>query len=372
MKVLFISHEATRTGAPLVLLSLLRSIKQRQGIDFELLLLEDGILHKDFAALSRVILPKKKKTLARRIVRKLSNNSETYPIDYSFLDGEKYDCIFANTIASLPVAATIKQIINKPLLLYVHESQFFQDYIGISEENLRLCDNIIAVSNKVKKDLITLHGIAVERICVIHPFSPFSEEIKPTPTSSSSNFLTIGMAGTASWTKGIDLLPLVIKSFTTTYPNIECRFVWVGEIDELTRKRLFHDAKHLRVEDKMYFIPCQDNPIPEYSRFDVFLLLSREDSFPLVCLENAMLGNPIVCMDGASGITDFIGNDAGIIVPYMDFGEISKALYTLHTNKDYSASLAKKAQETAFTKFSKEQSVDNIINLIDTCYKPCH
>ena len=85
-----------------------------------------------------------------------------------------------------------------------------------------------------------------------------------------------------------------------------------------------------------------------------------------------MLGNPIVCMDGASGITDFIGNDAGIIVPYMDFGEISKALYTLHTNKDYSASLAKKAQETAFTKFSKEQSVDNIINLIDTCYKPCH
>ena len=88
----------------------------------------------------------------------------------------------------------------------------------------------------------------------------------------------------------------------------------------------------------------------------------------MVCLENAILGNPIICMEGASGITDMLNDNAGIIVPYMSLGEISKALYTLYTDKSFASNIAKKAREIALTKFTKKNSAEAIIKLIENMH----
>ena len=55
-----------------------------------------------------------------------------------------------------------------------------------------------------------------------------------------------------------------------------------------------------------------------YNAMDVFLLPSREDTFPLVCLEAALLERPIVCFQNAGGMPEFVEDDCGFAVPYLD------------------------------------------------------
>ena len=42
MKILFICHDACRTGAPLLLLNMLRWLKANSDLSFEVLLMKDG------------------------------------------------------------------------------------------------------------------------------------------------------------------------------------------------------------------------------------------------------------------------------------------------------------------------------------------
>ena len=50
---------------------------------------------------------------------------------------------------------------------------------------------------------------------------------------------------------------------------------------------------------------------------DVFVLTSREDPYPLACLEAATLGKPIVCFEQAGGMPEFVEKDCGTVVPFL-------------------------------------------------------
>src|SRR5258708_36960703 len=53
-RVLFVSHDASRTGSPMVLLTLQRWLRANLDIDIRTLLLEGGPLEAEFEALGRV------------------------------------------------------------------------------------------------------------------------------------------------------------------------------------------------------------------------------------------------------------------------------------------------------------------------------
>ncbi len=55
-KVLFISHDASRTGAPIVLLNLLKWFKTNTDIPFQILLKKGGVLEPDFKAIAHPLL----------------------------------------------------------------------------------------------------------------------------------------------------------------------------------------------------------------------------------------------------------------------------------------------------------------------------
>src|SRR4051794_39912860 len=66
--VLFVSHDATRTGAPIVLLHLLRWLRANTDIDPTVLLTGDGPLATEFEAVgATVMLPPTTSPLARAL-----------------------------------------------------------------------------------------------------------------------------------------------------------------------------------------------------------------------------------------------------------------------------------------------------------------
>jgi glycosyltransferase involved in cell wall biosynthesis len=60
----------------------------------------------------------------------------------------------------------------------------------------------------------------------------------------------------------------------------------------------------------------------------VFVLTSREDPFPLACLEAAVLGKPVLCFD-AGGMSEFLEPDERLVMPYLDVEAMSARLMEL-------------------------------------------
>jgi glycosyltransferase involved in cell wall biosynthesis len=62
-------------------------------------------------------------------------------------------------------------------------------------------------------------------------------------------------------------------------------------------------------------------------RADVFALLSREDSFPVVALEAGAAGKPVLCFEGTGGAADMIAaSGGGWVFPYLDVRQIAETL----------------------------------------------
>ncbi len=78
---------------------------------------------------------------------------------------------------------------------------------------------------------------------------------------------------------------------------------------------------------------------------DLFILPSREDPFPLVCLEAAMCGLPVLCFRDAGGMPEFVEEDAGFVVPFEDTKKLAEKIVQLHDDPELRERLGRQARE---------------------------
>ena len=100
------------------------------------------------------------------------------------------------------------------------------------------------------------------------------------------------------------------------------------------------------ISRNLSFSGAVTNHLRILQQFDIFLLPSREDPFPLVMLDSASLEIPIVCFDKSGGAREFVEEDSGYIVPYMDIESMSNAVVQLIEDK----SLRRDLGQSAFRK----------------------
>jgi glycosyltransferase involved in cell wall biosynthesis len=89
-------------------------------------------------------------------------------------------------------------------------------------------------------------------------------------------------------------------------------------------------------------------------------MTSREDPFPLVCIECGMLGKPIICFDSATGTEEIIKeNGGGFVVKYLDVEEVIEKLKFYH---DFPEKLEEHGNinRNTFSKFTPEYKCPEI------------
>jgi len=101
-----------------------------------------------------------------------------------------------------------------------------------------------------------------------------------------------------------------------------------------------------------------------YTLFDIFISVSREDPFPLVCMENAALAKPIICFEGSGGMPGFVQDDAGFVVPYLDVDTMADKIHELYQNKTLRQKLGENAKKKMLNNYSMEKSIESIIEII--------
>lgn len=369
MRALFISHEASRSGAPIALLRELLYLKSTQeDLECEVLMLRGGELLADFSKNVTTLIGWLEPTLWVRILRKLGFKRVLKPYLYK-CDKRKYDFIYANTVASFPIAVELKNRYKIPLIGHVHEAENLMFRFEMSKEVFCSFDKLIAVSELTKRNLMDIYEVPSERIELQHPVSYWiSEAMDNNIAIKKADLLTndtiIGLFSDGGWYKSTELIPVAVSNFFHHFSDSNCKFAIVGKIDEIVLYRLKYDLRKAGVLDKVLFLGAVEDPLDYHARFDVFLLLSREESFSLVATEAAIMETPIVGFDEVTGAVEWMRNGAGLLVPYMDFDGLSKAIYTLCHDTEQRRSIAKEAKKRVIDMYKEESSMAIIISAI--------
>ena len=139
-------------------------------------------------------------------------------------------------------------------------------------------------------------------------------------------------SGTVHWRKGTDIFIQLVRTIYKLEPKCNIKFVWVGKSSFKENVIIQEDLRKLGLQEYVTFPGEVDNPTEYFKDFDVFVMTSREDPFPLVCIEVGQLGKPIVSFDKATGINEFLANGGGFVVPYLDIEEMALKLlfYKIH------------------------------------------
>ena len=344
MRILFISHETTRTGAPLVLLYFLRWLHlHKPDVEVSVLSLKEGDLNQDFVDLCtnfynyEILIKPAKLTILQRFFVKLKfkkiKNKES--ILFQKIEDKKFDIVYSNTIKSIAIGTKIKS--NSPEIkhiAHIHELNViirhllpnFQDY-------LYAINHIIVPSDLTKQNLITYWNVPQKQISHVYAFSEI--KLSPTKLTNKESIFHIGGSGTVHWRKGYDVFIQVARYINTKYPEKRVLFTWVGKLYELEKLIIEEDLRKLNLSDVVKFIGEVDDSTILYNDFDVFLMTSREDPFPLVCIEVGMLGKPIISFEQATGTNAIIAKGGGFIVPYQDIEAMAeKVIYYIENPKE--------------------------------------
>jgi glycosyltransferase involved in cell wall biosynthesis len=328
--ILFLSHDATRTGAPIALLRFLRWFKKNCRRPFSVLLPSDGELTPDFAELAETWSIDRSRWCAGGRRTSLLNQMGlgAWARRAEIADVQRFmarcspGLVYANSVGSTHAIDLLSPGI--PVLTHVHELETVFRWTASPAQSSLLARTrqFIACSNVVKESLIREQGIAPGRIETIHESIPI-EQIRADRTRQQvlaewqvpeSAALIIG-GGSHNWRKGADLFVQLARLVCRKRSN--AYFIWIGSrAGEVTEVE--HDVRLAGLTEKVRVTGVVLKPADYFAAADVFALTSREDPYPLVCLEAAALEKPIVCFAGGGGMPEFVEDDCGFVVPYLD------------------------------------------------------
>jgi len=328
--VLFVSHEATRTGAPIALLHFLRWFKGNGDRPFAVLLPSGGELTPEFEAIADTWSVDRSKwcpggaraaLLSATGLGSWARRKHTADVR-RFASRYSPGLIYANSIASAGVVDVLSSGV--PVLSHVHELEYsFNVLAGPPLTNLlRGARRFVACSHAVKENLVKRHQITPERIEVIYGSIPARgtcanrtrQEILRELRFPDEALLVLG-GGTHNWRKGADLFIQLARIVCQRRPGVN--FVWLGS-PAVEADQLEHDVRLSGLSDRLRLTGVVANAVDYLSAADLFALTSREDPYPLICLEAAALGKPIICFADAGGMPEFVASDCGFVVPYLD------------------------------------------------------
>ena len=339
--IVFVSHSATRTGAPIVLLELVNWFNDYTEYNIKIILLNGGELEKKFTQITDTLL------LNNDVDKEKINNY----IPYGSL-------IMINTVVSVKILDSLYTNKGYKIVTYIHE---LEKNINLCPKELKILETkaevILGASHAVTENLLKNHSVKpriLEHInAFIKPLSIVKTDEDKLEFKKKNNIplsATIVVAcGTTFFIKNpkgfINVAEKVINK------GLDFYFIWIGDGEE--RTECLDIIENKKLTNRINFIGSLDNTREYFSYCDIFLLPSIEDTFPLVCLEAADCKLPIVCFEDAGGMPGFVNNDCGFVVPYLDYDAMASAVIKLSNKK-----VLKAFGENAYKKVNLRHTVD--------------
>jgi len=309
--ILFISHDASRTGAPILLLNILRWLRTHIPNPFKILLRQGGPLEPHFREIGDVVIAAD------------SDIANSYLHDVCL--------IYSNTITNGCFLETLPYG-NIPIVTHVHEMNYVIGLHGSDNihEVKKHTGHFISCSKAAAAALMRNQGIDPARITVIPGSVSPSDILVKSKTEDplrirkslgiDAKAMVILGCGTRDLRKGIDLYIQLAAYCARNRPTgKKLEFLWIGsEAPDPVADMFQTDARKLGRSTRLRFLGELENPYPYIAASDLFCLPSREDPLPLVMLEAGALNKPTLAFKGSGGAEEYCRQGGGFLIPYLD------------------------------------------------------
>lgn len=229
-------------------------------------------------------------------------------------------------------------------------------------------DRAIAISSDLREEIInrfaydqnTVHlvhnGIELSRFTALDKSSKIPA-LKHLGLEAATNKMIVGFIGTISLRKGLDIL---LNSFHSLDKS-KFHLVLVGDGE---REWLQGLIERYELDENLSLFPFS-TPENFYSIFDVFVLPSRKEGFPLVTLE-AMASGILTIRSNVEGATDQITDGVtGFLFDNEDSDRLSELLHAISSGVYDTVAIATAGREKAIEAFGGSQMVDKTEKIYD-------
>lgn len=338
MRILFVTHSLSRTGAPNVLLTICKWISLNLKWKVDIVYYYDIDLLKDFNMFTENVYDFKE------FKNEFKNEYKRFFFNSLIKKKTFYNVIYFNSAASLLDYDWFFSNFEAKYVLHFHEMYSYLTIISnkipidrfISSSNL-----IIAASSTVKADLYKIYPSLLSSIDIVNEFIDSKKIFENLNNNDDTYFLNfiqnkklILGSGTLDIRKGIDIFINIAEIFHSDF-DLNIVFVWVGGIkDSLEYSIIQNYINNIGLKDKVLIIPNCTNPFFYFSKCDVFFCSSREDPFPLVCLEANLLKKPVLFLKGFTGLTDYFDSDNSVVFDSLNRLEICSWISDYVSDRD--------------------------------------
>jgi glycosyltransferase involved in cell wall biosynthesis len=370
--VILALHELSRTGAPILGYELAKHIKEKYNIF--VITLKSGELSDDFENIGVPVFK----------IDYSNTNSESVIDD--ILEKTKTSKAIVNSICAYPFLNTIKKK-NIPIVTLVHE---FYPYINCPEifHRVHAMSKVVIYPAQIVVDSAFrgVPDLEMSNVCIM------PQGFIPAPSSITSkesyieeekkiyenmdfsegdcNPVVILGIGSIEPRKGVDLFISTAQLIRWKNPEANFRFVWIGdyplkEMEIIYGIYLQEQIEKAGLKDIVKIISPVKNLEIAYSKSDIFFLSSRLDPLPLVSIEAMRYGVPLICFEGASGISDYLlesNVSAECVISHLNVAEAAIRIHDFIKNKEKRECYGFLQKKFSIKRFDMEKYVSGILD----------
>lgn len=368
--ILFVTHEASITGAPVLSLNIIRELKLSYNVI--LLALAPGRLQDDFIKNSNcAIIVENKSYCTKHFLYSLyCDNIKKYKPFISILNSAASDCFLKTT-----------HYFELPSVLLVHEFAYTLNSDEIN--NMSLATFTIFSSKFLLdtfKDTFNIKHLNYEII----PQGDSDYKIQSSEASNENfniisklvelnkSYKICACIGIGKMRKGLDLFLITASEVNKRVKN--SFFIWIGDYDSQSDSNGTFDCiiesekKTLSINSRILFIKPFRGLDFIFPYISVLVNCSRLDPLPNVVMMSMRYKKPFCLFDNTSGYSEILryySLENFCIARYLDAYDLAAKIVTLLNNKEIYKLVSNKVYDILRKNYSMKQYCSKLISLFE-------
>ena len=215
---------------------------------------------------------------------------------------------------------------------------------------------LVAVSQAVADHLVDERGVDPARVIVHHAWHSDAGGAALPPGARADPAVELGLppeallvlgCGTVGWRKGTSLFLALAQALGPKVGGRPVHWAWLGsgradDVAHAERERVLRG-----LADRVHLLGERADVRPWFDACTAFALTSREDPFSLVALEAAAAGKPVLAF-ASGGVAELVGPDADACVSdLLDLDGFTRRLHAVLADDDLRARLGDAARAAA-------------------------
>ncbi|MBG84581.1 MAG: hypothetical protein CMJ40_08550 [Phycisphaerae bacterium] len=354
-------HEASRTGAPLLALDVVRRMNQEHGVQCAVIYAGMGPLLEEFARHAWLI--------DGRLLNPWGRPSRYGQSIMKVLEQSPRRMAICNTAPTWYFARWIRSFGWRTISL-VHDfatNSSPEDYRMVASSPdvvVYPCDYMKDVANEwagLPEDHGHVHPQGLIRESFLDGDNDAARQSFRRRLGIDQDAMIVLGCGSLELRKGPELFLLTALAALRDGVDPKVHFVWVGSGAETYLDPTFwctRDAARAGVANRIHFVGSMEDTEEAFRGSDVYLLTSREDPFPCVVHEAMACGLPIACFENSGGTPSMIEDGGGTTVPFGDVHALAKVVVEWTGNNELREKTGQIARTVVKDRYSMSRYVD--------------